>query len=167
MTNSRTDESVILVSLWAAGLPAGTKRLGGRSRPSDKSRVFAVEDEERVRNLAREVYGTDGTDSGDTVSLRMTEPVTLHGNRAKAAMLGRSLAHRSARDADVRLGHGVVIVAEGFDGSGGCVRNPQLCEAAELVLEVADVVATTAPQPVLRYSTMSRPWTPPTLVARC
>ena len=50
---------VVLTASCAAELPA--KVIGGRFRLSAKAWSFDARDEERVRDLTRSIYGTDGS----------------------------------------------------------------------------------------------------------
>lgn len=122
--------------------PAGAKRLGGRWDAASKVWSFDARDEERVRALVREHYGTDGS-----------EPVTLVTLRCRADQLscsqdlwvaGRKVAYRPGRDNSVRLGEGCVIIEGGFPSSGGSVKNPRLSPKSGTVIEVRDIPAALA-----------------------
>jgi hypothetical protein len=122
--------------------PAGAKRLGGRWDAASRVWAFDARDEERVRALVREHYGTDGS-----------EPVTLVTLRCRADQLscnqdlwvaGRKVAYRPNRDDYVRLGDGCIIVEGGFPSSGGSVKNPRLSPKSGTVIEVRDIPAALA-----------------------
>lgn len=97
----------------------GAKKLGGRF--SNASWSFDIRDEERVRALCFQAYGTDGVRT-DQVTLRirwrkdakiLTSPISCHG---------RSLARAHGRDGGARLCDGIVVLSGGFD-SCGSVKN--------------------------------------------
>jgi hypothetical protein len=133
-----TDTSVTLVSLYHHALPDKARAIGGRFDSATKAWHFDVRDEQRVRNLAREVYGTDGT-PGQTVTVRLD--ISAFRNEGSVFLLGREIATRPSRDAPVRLGRGVIVVAGGFDWRGGSVKNPRLDPDDGTVLEIRDVPA--------------------------
>ena len=129
------DGSVVLVAPYHPDLPSRAKALGGRWTGS--AWRFDGRDEGRVRELARSVYGTDGTDSPELVTLR----VTLTEREAVLQELwlaGRLVARRPGRDVPVRLGDGVIIVSGEFPRRAGSARYPEL-GGVGVVLEVRDV----------------------------
>lgn len=132
------DGRVALSSPYHPSLPAKAKALGGKWYADPGIWAFDARDEERVRDLAREVYGTDGEEV-PTVTVRYR----LSGDdyyRRSLFKFGRELATRSYRDSDVRLGEGVIVVEGKFDSSGGSRRNPRL-SGDKVILEVRDVPA--------------------------
>lgn len=131
---------VVLQAPYHPECPAWAKEIGGRWDRDLKVWHFDVRDEGRVRELARAVYGTDG--AGSTVSVRLR----LHGCRMKREFwfAGRLLASRPGRDADVRLGDGVILEdgswpASGRDAGAGSVANPIIGEPRGVVLLVRDL----------------------------
>lgn len=100
--------------------------------------VFDARDEERVRELCREVYGTDGSHM-EVVTARVR--VDSYGFSQSLYLFGRQLAKRWQRDDRVVLGDGVIVVTGGFSGSGGSVKNPRLDINEGTVLEVRDIPA--------------------------
>lgn len=150
ITVTSTGDTVTLSAPYQPDLPSKAKAIGGKWNAADKSWRFAARDEQRVRDLAREIYGTDGDDAGasQTVTVRITVDDwfgVVYGQRGgeHLDMFGRQLVTRRSRDEAVRLGEGVIIIS-GFPGSGGSVANPRLDARDGTVLEVRDVPATHA-----------------------
>jgi len=116
----------VLDSPYHPDLPHKAKSLGGRFNGSDKSWSFDARDIERVRDMARAVYGTiDGDDTSNLVTVR----VQINNNRDATNplwMFGRLIAERRYRDSDVRFGDGVVVTDGHFAPSGGSSKYPSL-----------------------------------------
>jgi hypothetical protein len=121
--------------------PALARKLGGQ-RPG-RVWVFDSRDEERVRELAREVYGTDGTpDAGGTVTVRIGVGDVRGEKGGRPATLyryGRKIATRFGRDQEPRLGEGVVLISGGFAGSAGSHNYIELGPLDDTVVEVRDI----------------------------
>lgn len=102
---------------------------------------FDTRDEQRVRDLAIDTFGTDDTDSTPRVTVQIsTDGLSMRDHYDEIVLAGVSLARRRGRDENVRLGDSVVVVTGEFSGSGGSVKNPCLDFAGEhIVLEVRDV----------------------------
>jgi len=116
--------------------PAGAKALGGKWEPASKAWSFDARDEERVLELVRSIYGTDGRTTEKTVTVRVE--IEWSGE-ATLRLAGAELAHRPGRDQSVRLGQGVVLLKGGFARKGGSMRYPVLAAEEGTVLEVRDV----------------------------
>lgn len=101
--------------------------------------VFRREKEPRVRELCKEVYGTDGADGVPLVTLQLALGKMKLTGRPDLFLAGRRIAYRPQRDARVRLGPRVVVVKGGFPVSGGSTQNPRLEPFEETVVEVMDV----------------------------
>jgi hypothetical protein len=109
--------------------------LGGRwSKPSW---VFDVRDEVRVRELCKEVYGTDGT-SSDLVTLKVTVSESDSTYDLSYYVAGRQVARAFDRDGGARLGEDVVVLEGGFYSTGSR-KNPALGVKEGTVIEVRDV----------------------------
>lgn len=128
-----------LTSPYHPSLPARARALGGKW--DGKQWVFDARDEQRVRELALAVYGTDGSEAAQAQAL-----VTLLVDMEQAAgtanalwLAGREIASRPDRDGAVRLGDGVTLVAGRFASSGGSMRYPKLSPMPGTVLRVRDV----------------------------
>lgn len=132
------DGKLYLSSPYHPNLPAQARQIGGKFHRASSSWVFDPRDEQRVRELAHAIYGTDGT-ATQFVTIRVH--LDKYRNGPGLWVCGRELATRQGRDTPVRLGDGVIIVEGGFDGRGGSVKNPRLDPKDGTVLEVRDVPA--------------------------
>jgi len=114
---------VIAASPFHPDLPARAGSLGGRFNGTDWRFPGALMG--RVRDLYREIYGTDGISDVDLLDIRIQ--LDLIDTRGKDIFVaGRCLAARVKRDARVWLGHMVTIDKGGFPRSGGSIENPRL-----------------------------------------
>jgi hypothetical protein len=120
--------------------PAEARRLGGKW--SGGAWVFDSRDEDRVRALARDTFGTDGSpDPGGTVTVRVavTDAMGEKGGKPAALYLyGRLVATRYARDNEPTLGPGIVLVSGGF-GDGGSHNYLKLGPLDDTFVEIRDV----------------------------
>lgn len=130
---------VIAQTPYHPSLPAKARALGGKWDPARKVWTFDARDEERVREMVRAIYGTDGSQPAAVVTVRYT-PDRHDLQHATLWLFGREVATRMGRDNPVRLGEGVVIVSGAFAGSGGSRQYPLIGDA-DVVLEVRDVPA--------------------------
>lgn len=118
--------------------PSRAKLLGGRWDSGTRQWTFDARDEERVRALCTETYGTDGTDT-EMVTVRMAlDSNALDGQTVRLG--GREVLHRPSRDADVRLGQGVVLVDGVLPDRGGSARYP-IIGGRGVTVEVRDIPA--------------------------
>jgi hypothetical protein len=133
---------IIAHSDYHPDLPRQAKKLGGRWNSNDKCWIFDVRDEERVRELYRTIYGTDGTiATGDMVNMRVTvkEESDWAANRTGLYFAGRCVARATGRDSGAKLGNGVIVLEGGFD-SGGSMKNWKTrCDRKKTVFEIRDV----------------------------
>jgi hypothetical protein len=122
-------------------MPAKARKIGGRFSSGTKLWTFDARDEQRVRELCIEIYGTDGS-TADQPGLTIRIPVNTIQDTwdQELRLAGRRLAWRPNRDDAVRLGDGVILASGGWDSRGGSVKNPRLEPAEDgTVLEVRDV----------------------------
>ncbi|MCL2089864.1 MAG: hypothetical protein FWH11_01340 [Micrococcales bacterium] len=136
-TIETTGDKVTLTGPYNTRLGPRAARIGGRWDPSGRRWVFDARDEARVRDLAREIYGT----ADDLVTVRVAAD-DLPGTKA-LTLDGRLVAERRYRDDPVRLGYGVIIVSGSFDTSAGSTKYP-FVGSSDVVLEVRDVPRATA-----------------------
>lgn len=118
------------------------KTIGGRWDAANKAWTFDARDEDRVRDLCREIYGTDGNpvEMGDLVTVRVRladHEGDKWDNAAKFA--GQRIAHRPNRDEPVRLAANVVLVEGTLPSSGGSMRYPQINAGDDVVVEIRDI----------------------------
>lgn len=145
VTITNDGRTVTLSAPFDPAFPAKARKIGGRFDPAPlKVWRFDARDEQRVRALAREFWGTDGSDADEpTVTVRVPLTPIYAWREQEYRLAGRRLAWRAGRDEQVRLADGVVVVAGEFPSRGGSVRNPSLGDYGdkleEIVLEVRDV----------------------------
>uniref|UniRef100_UPI003F493CAD hypothetical protein n=1 Tax=Amycolatopsis sp. CA-096443 TaxID=3239919 RepID=UPI003F493CAD len=141
ITITADGDTIVVRSPYYPDWPAKARKLGGRY--TGEGWTFDARDEERVRDLAREIYGTDGTpDPEGTMSVRIVvDDVGGPGDGQPAALyrFGRHIASRFSRDEEPRLGKGVVLIAGGFEPQAGSMKYPQLAPLEGTVAEVRDV----------------------------
>lgn len=131
--------TTILDTPYHPALPARAKALGGRWQAVTKVWAFDARDEQRVRDLARDIYGTDGADQ-PTATIRVKLHNRMEDPHSPSIYLaGHEIAHRPGRDMAVRLGAGVVIIEGRFASSAGSMRYPSLGDVAGIVVEVRDL----------------------------
>lgn len=97
------------------------RNLGGRWKSAEKVWEFDVRDEERVRDLCREVYGNDGQTT-DTVTLRVKWAEGMSEYQGPLCVAGRPVARAWGRDSGAKLCEGIVLLKGKFD-SGGSLKN--------------------------------------------
>lgn len=146
VTVTTADGKTSVSSPYHPDWPSEARALGGRW--GGGVWVFDSRDEERVRALAREIYGTDGSpDPGGTVSVRI-DVDNVQGERggqpARLYEFGRLIATRFGRDEEPRLADGVILIEGGFEDSAGSHNYIQLGPLDGAVVEVRDVPRTVA-----------------------
>lgn len=129
---------VKLAAPYHPGLPSRARALGGKFDPSTKTWHFDARDEERVREIARALYGTDGKDAPPLVTIRVNLD-KIRPNGGSLWLAGREVAARLGRDLPARLGEGVIVISGGFPSTGGSRAHPRLEPKSGTVLEVRDV----------------------------
>jgi excisionase family DNA binding protein len=130
-----------LASPYHPDLPADARKLGGRFDRATKHWEFDSRDEQRVRDLARQYYGTDGTEpDGDLVTVRV-KLADYEGNKwdNTARFAGREIARRPGRDSEVRFASNVVLISGHLHPGGGSTQYPQINAGGDVVVEVRDL----------------------------
>ena len=123
---------------YQAGFNHAAKNLGGKWAPATKTWHFDPKDQEGVEKLAAEWYAWT-PEATPTVTIRFS--ASSWEKRQEIDLLGRPIARRWYRDADVKLGAGVILISGYFGGSGGSNASPRLGENTA-VLEVRGVPKT-------------------------
>jgi hypothetical protein len=141
-TIATADGRTTLHADYHPALPDRAKAIGGRWNATQKAWVFDARDEDRVRALARLIYGTDGSEPAATVTVRLHLDRKFGASGCEFWYAGRQILRRSGRDKPVRLGYGVILIKGGFPASGGSWRYPDIDPCAGTVLEVRDLPAT-------------------------
>lgn len=151
VTITTTESQVRVHSPYNPAFPDEAKKLGGKWQADSKAWVFDARDESRVRELCREVYGTDGSDDGDQVTLKITIHDEIGARHQALYFAGRQVARAWGRDSGARLGEGVVVLEGGF-GSGGSVKNWRTKARAGTVFELRDVPRPAAEKEIENYA---------------
>lgn len=121
--------------------PQRARALGGRWDNSCRCWMFDRRDEGRIRELCREIYGTDGSDAAasDLVTVRVTVGQDDWSEHTGALYLyGRQVARARGRDSGAKLGEGVVLLSGGVC-SDGSMKNWYTTARPGTVLEIRDV----------------------------
>lgn len=116
------------------------KDLAGKWDATARTWVFDARDEERVRNLLRGIFGTDGNPetAGELVTVRVRLADHTVG-RSRAEFAGRKIAYRPGRDVPVRLTQGVVLIEGTLPLAGGSVRYPEINAGDDVIVEIRDL----------------------------
>ena len=122
--------------------PSKAKLLGGRFENKyggAPTWYFDPRDEAKVREILVTIYGTDGTATGDLLTIRASAKVLekLGGKDTEYWLAGRQVARVTGRDSGARLGDGVVLVRGGF--SAGSMKYPTIGFKDGTVVEIRDV----------------------------
>lgn len=115
---------------------AAARRLGGRWDPRATVWRFDAREEQRVRDLLRQVYGTDGTSAVETVTVRVC--AGDYAGERQIYVAGRVVVRRRCRDEEPRLASAVTVVGGSFAPCGGSAKYPRLGDN-DAVLQVRDV----------------------------
>lgn len=131
-----------VTSPYDAEFVTQAKTIGGKWDGSTKAWKFDARDEQRVRDLCRQVYGTDGNpiESGDLITVRVRladHEGSKYDNFAKFA--GQRIAHRPDRDSSVRLAANVVLIEGKLPSTGGSMRYPNIDAGNDVIVEVRDI----------------------------
>lgn len=132
-----TGKTIAVASPYHPDFPKKARKIGGKWDGAAKVWVFDPRDERRVRELCKEVFGTDGTPV-ELVTMRVTYAQRQAAHRDAIWLAGRQVAQARGRDSGARLGEGVVII-EGSAYSSGSVKNWETAIAEGTVLEIRDV----------------------------
>lgn len=116
---SQTQTTVSVTSPFNTEFVAKARKLGGKWNSS--AWVFDARDEERVRELCREYYGSDGI-SEQTCTLRISYVDGAGAYQGPLTVHGRVIARATGRDSGAKLGESVIVLSGGF-GSGGSAKN--------------------------------------------
>ena len=136
VTITNENNKLVVRSPYHPDFPHGAKRLGGRWVNGAWS--FDLRDADRVRELCRDIYGTDGDISEPTVTLRASWPDGGQEYDGAVYVAGRQVARARDRDSGAALGDGIIVLAGGF-GSGGSRKNWTTDIQKSTVIEIRDV----------------------------
>jgi hypothetical protein len=147
---TKAGDQILVESPYLSAFVSGARRLNGKWTGSSWS--FGARHEERVRDLCRTVYGTDGEDGVELVTVRVTmekqEWDCVERGRYAVSLegFGRVLATAKGRDSGAVLGEGVVIVEGAGFISGGSRKNFAVGINSGSVFEVENVPLPVATQ---------------------
>lgn len=115
------------------------KALGGKWDALNKAWLFDTRDEQSVRELCIEHYGTDGTNT-DLVTLRCTvvDDDYIFSCKDAIRIAGREIAHARGRDSGAVLGDKIVFIDK-TPRSGGSVKNWGVAIPEGSVFEIRDL----------------------------
>ena len=137
-------KSIEVHSPYHPDFPSRARDLGGKWNSRAELWSFDARDEEHVRALLRDIYGSDG--SGEEVAT-VTVRHRVSGEESDSQSLflfGRQIISKASRDSHPRLGQGVVIIEGGFPSSSGS-RNYPTVGGQGTILEIRDVPASLVP----------------------
>jgi len=134
------DETLYLWAPFNAEANVDYKGLGGKWKKEKKAWALRARDLEQVRQVLREHFGYDDNPTA-MVDVRVTLDGEYDRPHNRLVLFNRTLAHRPARDADVRLASGVRVIEGEFSGSSGSTQYPALGDLDGIVLEVREVPA--------------------------
>jgi len=139
VTVTTADGKVSIASPFHPDFPSRARSIGGKWNAAGKTWVFDARDETRARDLAREIFGTDGSpaDTADLVTVHLDISDTAREREFYFA--GRKIAERPSRDENVRLGAGVILVSGGFWSRGGTAKYPAVEPKDGTVVEIRDL----------------------------
>jgi hypothetical protein len=121
------------------GFVSKAKLLGGKWDAGAKVWSFDARDESNVRDLLREVYGSDGAPllADDLCRIRVTLGQQIIAARDAFRVGGRTVALAYGRDSGAKVGEGVVFLSK-RPQSGGSAKNWCTHIPAGAVFEVRD-----------------------------
>lgn len=150
------NNKVYLQGEYTPELPAKAKRIGGRWNPSEKAWTFDPKDIERVKRLAKKVYGwEEETGEKMDVQIRISnedKPDAIMAydfdnfkgcTESEWRIAGRLLASRKTKFSEVKLEENVVLVDGDFADRGGSASHPSIYDInvqqdLNVVLEVRE-----------------------------
>lgn len=123
--------------------PARARKLSGKYHRDPPHWLFDRRQEKRVRELCRDIFGSDGTPGEPTVCIRLQCVRAIEQSQMSVFFAGRMIARAFGRDSGVRLGPKVVSVGGEDDHeqvtSGGSQKNWKTLIQPGAELEVYDL----------------------------
>lgn len=128
------------IRVWSPYNPTMVKRARGLAGSFEGGTWrFATRHEEQVRELLRDIYGTDGTPTPRvTVRFPATSDLLKELTHGTYSAFGRPIARAWGRDSGAKLMGGVVCLEGGFY-SGGSMKNWEIYVRNGTVIEMVDV----------------------------
>jgi len=152
----RKGTSLAVTCPYNPGFGRKAKEIAGQWDSNGKTWNFDVRNEELVRNLLIDVYGTDDSATAELVSVKLVitlpdeEECQVGPTCGVLVIAGRVVAAASGRDSGARLGEGVVVVSGGFK-SGGSMKNWATMAKPNTVVILHDVPRAVAEKAVSNW----------------
>jgi hypothetical protein len=150
------NDSVHVTSPFNRAFVDKAKQIGGKWNAANKTWDFPAERESLVREICREIYGSDGTDPLVTLRVSDVDAVGKDDGYAKHTgyesvyVAGRCVATVYGRDSGAKLGEGVVVRSGGFN-SGGSRVNFCITTRPDTVIDILDVPEPLAAEMAAKY----------------
>ena len=125
-------------ALYHPEFPRRAARLGGKWSPETKEWSFYAREEEAVRKLCIQTYGSDG-ETADLVDVIATARQDMVARRAGIFLAGRCIARARDRDGGARLGEGVIQIDGPCPRSGGSRQYWETIVPSQCRVQVRDV----------------------------
>lgn len=141
-----TDTTISVVSPYDANFVKQAKQINGKwDKPAW---VFPKENENLVRNLCRDIFGTDGTpEVTETILVNLA-----YVNTDDRLMVGPiEVLRKWDRDVAPKVGEGCTVVQGSLRSSGGSRNNPRITHSDDCVIRVKNVPQSLANQLVADY----------------
>lgn len=141
----RIEDRVHLTAPFNRTLPSEARSLGGRFDGVRKSWHLDARDEARVREMAIEIYGTDGVSGAGDLAIIHIYCSDFAEYRTNSVG-GRFVLEKRTRDYLPRLGEGVILFSgdSSFDGNGSAQYS--LIGNNNAVIEVRDLPRAAIPK---------------------
>lgn len=136
----KNDSEIFVTAPYQEDFPRAARQLGGRWASASKQWVFDARDHERVKDLCADIYGTDGSDCNDLVTLQLIAgEQDIYSDDREALYVGPiQIARAYYRDSRVDLGDNVII-SKGLARSGGSRKNWKTVLSAGSHVEIRDI----------------------------
>lgn len=145
------DEKVLVSSPYNKEFVSRARELGGKWQNNQWN--FDARDEDRVRQLCLDVYGTDGSPMPTTtMRISLDEAMKLRINSDSELIVGPiTVLRKFDRDSKPALGPGCIVIEGGLESYGGSRNHPRITYKAGTVLEVREVPRVIANQLAADY----------------
>lgn len=132
-----TERHIYVKSPFHPDFPRRANEIGGEWTGNEW--IFDVRHEEMARKLCKDIYGTDGSDLDDLVTLRCKCEGPVGSAVRSALYIGPyQVARAFSRDSGAKLGANIVVVHGAFE-SGGSLKNWYTKAEAGTEIEISGV----------------------------
>ncbi|MBS9405356.1 hypothetical protein KG088_17230 [Halomonas sp. TRM85114] len=101
--------------------------------------IFDARDEDRVKDILVDVFGTHDSEQCETIDIQMAFEEDDYAAKEALYYAGRQVARAMGRDSGAKLGDGVVVIEGRAPRSGGSAKNWTTVISAGTVLEIRDI----------------------------